>query len=126
MSRLITISVIVALILALSITGIFYVKDVKADFDRMIAESHGFCENEEQTELLNEARKMSDLWRQKEGFLSFYVRHDEIEKVSTYLVNLESLGENKDFKEALVTLDELTFMMEHIYSREIPNLNNIF
>lgn len=125
-SRLITICTIILLIIALSITGIFYARDVKMDFDALIGQAMESCENESQERLLAQAKMMSELWEKKEGFLSFYVRHDEIEKMSTHLVSLRGYAENEAYDSAYLSLRQMEFMVDHIYNRELPNMDNLF
>lgn len=126
MSRLVTICTIILLIVALSITGIFYARDVKTDFDVMIQEALDACEKEDQQALLAKAGEMFDHWENREGFLSFYVRHDEIEKMSTHLVSLQGYAEQEAYDSAHLSLRQMEFMVDHIYNRELPNMDNLF
>lgn len=126
MSRLITISVIIVLILGLSFTGISYAHDTKRDFEEMISAAQEFCAAEDRQALSASARSMQSSWEEREGFLSFYVRHDEIEKMATYLVGLEAYAKTGSFDSAAVTLYQMAFLVNHIYHRELPNLDNLF
>lgn len=126
MSRLITISIITALIIALSISGIVFAKNTREKFYDYCETAIEACNREDSDLLLKTAKKMSDLFENRHGFLSFYVRHDEIEKLETLVIGLLSYADTQSYKSAVHCIYQIQFSANHIYVKEIPNLDNLF
>ncbi len=125
MGRLITIGLILLGILALSLGGIWYAGQTRAQMDTLIEQAIEAATAKKQEELLRLTDSLQQLWEGRETFLSFYVRHDEIEKMNTELVSLRSFAEISAYDSAYAVLYQMKFMSGHIYEREIPNLDNL-
>lgn len=125
MKRLIAISAIMLLILGLSFAGMWYAHQTQDFYQELIADGQELCEAEDGPALAKLAERMEEDWEQRQAFLSLYVRHDEIEKMSVNIVILKGHAINGSFESASVTLCQMSFAAEHIYQRELPNLNNI-
>lgn len=126
MSRLITISIIVILIIALSISGIFFAKNTKEKFYYHCNSAVESCNTQNSDRLLESAKKMSALFESRHGFLSFFVRHDEIERLETLIISLLSYAKTSSYESAVNCIYQIEFLINHIYVREIPNLDNLF
>ncbi len=126
MSRLITITVIMIGILVLSFVGIDYAKQTKIQFDSLIDAALVQCENEDIQALAESEKKMSAFYQSRHSFLSFFVRHDELEKIDTDLVNLLSFVKLGSFDNIQISLEQIRFMIDHIYSKELPKTENLF
>lgn len=126
MSRLITITVIIVLIVSLSVAGIFFAKDTKQIFFYHCNNAIDSCNAQNSDKLLESAKKMSALFESRHGFLSFFVRHDEIEKLETLIISLLSYAKTSSYESAVNCIYQIEFLTNHIYVREIPNLDNLF
>lgn len=126
MPRLITIISIMAFIILLSIGGILYAKDTKANFDNMIDTAIVQCREENSSELLKTAKKLSAFYESRHGFLCFYVRHDDIERVDSDLVSLLCYAEIGLYDNAQLCLNNLKMIVKRIYESELPNSANLF
>lgn len=126
MKRLIAISAIMLLIFGLSFAGMWYARQTQEFYQQLIEEGQKFCESEDAAALTTLAEQMEEDWEKRQSILSLYVRHDEIEKMSIDIVILKGHAVNGSFESASVTLSQMEFAAEHIYQRELPNLNNIF
>lgn len=125
MGRIVTTGSILLLILALSLNGIWYAAQTREEMNAKIAEAEEWSRRQDQAELLRLVDALELLWKERESFLSFYVRHDEIEKMNTSLVNLRTYAEESAFDSVIVILEQMEFMTGHIYERELPNLDNL-
>ncbi|MFZ2538597.1 MAG: DUF4363 family protein [Oscillospiraceae bacterium] len=126
MTRLITITAIMIAMLALSISGIYYAKETKTQFDELIDIALVQCKNKDTQTLAESTKKMSALYQSRHGFLSFFVRHDELEKIDIDLVSLLGYVKIGSFDSIQICLEQIRFMINHIYSKELPNIENLF
>lgn len=126
MSRLVIVAVIITLILALSLSGVYYAKDTKVQLFELADVAIEQCKEEDAAELISSAKKMSAFFESRHGFLSFFVRHDEIEKMEADLVSLVSYSQLKSFDNAYFCLNHIRYTINHIYNRELPNWDNLF
>ena len=74
----------------------------------------------------NELKNIGYKWEEKQKKLAYYIEHDELEKVHTAIVIMESYVETEDFSSALAALQEGKFVLEHIQEKNSFNLQNIF
>ena len=61
--------------------------------------------------------KSSDIrnrWDEMQELLSFYIEHDELEKVETQLAVINGQMESKLYDEAVVEIERCKFILEHI------------
>ena len=65
-------------------------------------------------------------WNDRRKRLSFYIEHDEIEKVETNLSDLNHLVEEEEYAEVVNQLDESVFLLKHIEKKYAFSLENIF
>ena len=77
-------------------------------------------------ELAKMAKDIYEQWVKKNEGLSYYLEHDELEKVDTAIVSLKSYVETDDYSSAIAELDEGKFILEHIQKKYAFNLENIF
>lgn len=73
--------------------------------------------------------KSSDIrnrWDEMQELLSFYIEHDELEKVETQLAVINGQMESKLYDEAVVEIERCKFILEHIADKTAFNIKNIF
>ena len=73
--------------------------------------------------------KSSDIrnrWDEMQELLSFYIEHDELEKVETQLAVINGQMESKLYDEAVVEIERCQFILEHIADKTAFNIKNIF
>lgn len=77
----------------------------------------------------NVEEKIDDLflaWKKEEGKLSFYMEHNELEKVSVLVDNVKANIKTKSMEEINEEISEIKFMLEHIKEKQKLELKNIF
>lgn len=72
------------------------------------------------------ANKIHDKWEELDDRLAFYVEHEEIEKVKTAIVSMQSFTKMEDDSQAIDAIDRCMYILEHIDEREKMTLDNIF
>ena len=58
--------------------------------------------------------------------LSYYIEHDEIEKVETYYTACKSLIKTKDYNLAINEIKKTIFVLNHMTDKYSFSLDNIF
>ena len=58
--------------------------------------------------------------------LSYYLEHDEIEKIETNFTACKSLTKTEDYSSAIEELEKTIFVLNHITDKYSFNLDNIF
>lgn len=73
--------------------------------------------------------KMADInrkWKNKNEKLSFYIEHDELEKVETELYSLNANIDTQNYEQAIEKIEKCKFILRHIKNKEELSLKNIF
>ena len=87
----------------------------------MIPEKDG-----KQQELKTKSQEIRKLWDDMQETLSFYVEHDELEKVETQLSLLTGEMETKLYDDAVPEIEKCQFILEHIADKTALTIKNIF
>ena len=70
--------------------------------------------------------KTINKWDERYEHLSYYIEHNELEKVKTELVGLKANVEVKQYGEAVGDIDRSIFILEHIKQKMELQIKNIF
>lgn len=70
--------------------------------------------------------EIDEYWKSSENTLSFFIEHDELEKVITEFTSLKAYIKLKNNEDAIETLDKMTFIINHIEEKDDLKLKNIF
>ncbi len=81
-------------------------------------------EDDEKTSKIIE--EVKDKWKEYNKILSYYIEHDELEKVETELATLSGIIEAKDYNHGIGNLNATVFILEHIKDKEKFSIQNIF
>ena len=84
---------------------------------------------EKETNAKNIENKMSDVerkWNEKREKLSYYIEHDELEKVETQIFNMRGLYEIEKYEDIVPELEKCVYILEHIKDKTTLNIKNIF
>lgn len=119
---IIIILIIVFVILIEVITNSITKKSIN-DINYSIQKVDESLETSENNEKINE---LCDSWKKECDKLSFYMEHDELEKVGKLVDNVKSDIENNNTEDVKQELDEIKFLLEHIKDKQKLQLKNIF
>lgn len=115
---LIIIFVIVIEVITNTITG----KSI-SDINNSIEEVENSLESEEAK---GKIKELCSSWKNEEKKLSYYMEHNELEKVGKLVDNVKSDIENDNTEDVKQELDEIKFLLEHIKDKQKLQLKNIF
>lgn len=118
------------------IIGIFVLNYITTNYTTESLDSmfSGFAEmrpellkdNQEKELLSKKAEELISNWNNKTEKLAYYIEHDELEKVNTYLVGLKANIDSEDYEQAVENLDICGYILEHIDDKEAFLIKNIF
>ena len=84
-------------------------------------------EKEENITLISEKIKdLEDEWKIINKKTSFYLEHDELEKVNSSMVKFKSFFELGEYSEAIPELENCKYILRHIKDKESLNPINLF
>ena len=81
---------------------------------------------EEYEKIGEQSHRTIEEWNEKYEVLSFYIEHNELEKVKTEFASLQSNLETKQYEEASADINRAKFILEHIRQKMALEVKNIF
>lgn len=72
------------------------------------------------------SKELYNKWFKFESKASYYIEHDELEKVSIKISLAKKAIEIEEIEEAQNDLEEVRFLINHIYEKDKLKLKNIF
>ena len=120
--------VIVIIVSACDIVSNNYTKNSVKDMSASLNEIRYELEKNEKDEniIKDIMADVNEKWRNKNEKLSFYIEHDELEKVETELYALNANVDTKDYEQAIEKIEKCKFILKHIENKEKLSLKNIF
>ena len=67
-----------------------------------------------------------NLWLKKERVLSYYIEHDELEKIGAHLNLIKGYMETKKYDDSISSIEETIFIYSHIQDKYKIYLKNVF
>jgi len=74
----------------------------------------------------NKIEEIEKYWEDVHSKLAYYIEHDELEKVETDIVGINSSIETNDYEQVLSKIDESKFILRHIEDKYSFTLENVF
>ena len=101
--------------------------------ENSIKETEEYLEDLKQTlidenyeESKNKNDKLKEKWEESEEKLSYFIEHDELEKISSQIAIMHENSDNKAYKLALEDNIETKFLLEHVKDKLKLKLKNVF
>lgn len=76
--------------------------------------------------LIEKTDKIYEDWEKENEILSYYLEHNELEKVNTQIILIKGYLESDTPQDSIPDLEEGIYILEHIKQKEVFNLKNIF
>ena len=83
-------------------------------------------ENVNREDSLEKVKKIEEDWRKYYYLLAYFIEHDELEKIETSLIGVESYLEAEEYGEGIAKIDETVFILQHIEKKYKVSLQNVF
>ena len=101
-------------------------KKLNHDIEENYIDSEFVVDDTTSKNLIKSSKEILELWREKDKMLSFYIEHDEVEKVSQKINSFNKQIETNNYTDAVVSIIETEFLLGHITEKQSLNLKNIF
>ena len=76
--------------------------------------------------LIEKTGKIYEDWERENEILSYYLEHNELEKVNTQIILIKGYLESDTPQDSIPDLEEGIYILDHIKQKEAFNLKNIF
>lgn len=122
--------IVITVIILVAIIGLnaFVGKYVDDKLNYVLSELNDLCpliEEEKYEEANQKIDEIDEYWKKSEDIVSFFVEHDELEKVMTEYTSLKTYCKLEQ-EEAFEALDKMAFIIKHIEEKDDLKLKNIF
>lgn len=81
---------------------------------------------EDEENIKKEFEFIDSEWKKTEEIFSFYLEHDELEKVGVEMSNIKESIETGEFNETKTDINRLQFILEHLKDKMDFKLKNVF
>lgn len=122
----IIIIVVILLIVGLDIITNKYTKKTLQILSGDLKILREYILDEDKEKSKDQMKKIKENWEQRYKILAFYIEHDELEKVETEMVKLETDIEVEEFKHCVSELETIIFILEHIQEKEEMHFRSVF
>lgn len=82
--------------------------------------------NNNEDKINSKMNEIEEEWKKRTEILSYYLEHDELEKIETEIVILKANIQIEEYKQGMEGLENCYFLLEHIKDKESVKLDNIF
>ena len=122
--------IVITVIILVAIIGLnaFVGKYVDDKLNYVLSELNDLrplVEEEKYEEAKQKINEIDEYWKKSEDIVSFFVEHDELEKVMTEYTSLKTYCKLEQ-EEAFEALDKMAFIIKHIEEKDDLKLKNIF
>lgn len=126
MSKEIVITIVI--LLSIILLNVWVGKYVDGKLNHVLdslSELRSLIEEQKYNEANKKIEEIDEDWQKHDNFLSFFIEHDELEKVMTEYTSLKTYFELEQ-EEAFEALDKMAFIIKHIEEKDDIRLKNIF
>lgn len=123
----ITAIILVLIIVANNLTQNYTKKcvtDISSKLENL--KDDALSEKKESKELASMAEEIYQDWVQKSKYLSYYLEHNELEKVHSQIRIAKGFFEAEEISDGVPELENCIYILHHIQQKEEFNLKNIF
>ena len=80
----------------------------------------------EVSELIDKTNQIYNKWEEDNELLSYYLEHNELEKVNTQIVLVRGFLESDTPEDSIPEIEEGIYILEHIKEKEKLSIKNVF
>ena len=119
--------IVIALIFSIDLISNNYTKKVFEEMNEILGNLRNEMIKEEDNAKINEEiKKIEKKWNESFKTLSFYIEHNELEKVAKQITLIKGNADVKEYTQAIPQLDECVFLLNHIKDKESLLIRNLF
>lgn len=119
--------ILIALIFSIDLISNNYTKKVFEEMNEILGNLRNEMIKEEDNAKINEGiKRLEKKWNENFKTLSFYIEHNELEKVAKQITLIKGNSDVKEYSQAIPQLDECVFLLNHIKDKESLLIRNLF
>ena len=126
MREIVIIMVVLAIIFGVNNITETYTDSSLGKIDELLKDLRTILIDKNNSKAIEKIDEILNKWEEKSEVLSYYIEHDELEKIETYLIEIKSDIDNNDFIKAIENLDVCEFIISHMNEKQGFLLKNIF
>lgn len=123
--RTIFAAAIIVLAVAFGAVSLYIIDDTKASMTCIIKDIEASVESKNYNESYELANKLKEYWNSREEILVYFVRHHELDELTSAASRLSHLIKHGDVAEFSAECEKILTLINHIMESEIPYLKNI-
>lgn len=82
--------------------------------------------NKDEEVLLKKIKEINEVWNEKKQILSYYIEHNELEKIDSKIYLISGNIENDNYDQILQDVDDMSFILNHIVDKYKFSMKNVF
>lgn len=126
MKEVLVIALVLILVISLDIITNNYTTYAADSLSGQFSELREFLLKEDEENINKKIKEIDSNWDKYKKNLSYYIEHDELEKVGSSLSALKAHIEVKEYNDALENLDSNIFILQHIQEKEKFSISSLF
>lgn len=125
MGRLITISSIMALLVAFSCFTVYETHNVQSELNRLLDQAEEYAIKDDFPSASETAKKIEKTWDSRQTTLLIFTNHGEIDQMTEAVAQLQSLIEYENKAEFRSEIDVAREILIDIYLFQLPLFENV-
>ena len=118
--------IIVVVIFSLDVFTQDYTNKTTLEITKIFSDLKEQILKEDKEQITKQIASLEESLKGRHNKLSYYIEHDELEKIDTAIVSAKTYIETEDYSSAATELDVGKFVLEHIQRKYAFNLVNVF
>lgn len=124
--EIIIIIIVLILVITLDIITNKYTTYATDSLSGQLLELRKYILKEDKEKITKKFQEIDSNWNKHNKNLSYYMEHDELEKVGSALSALKAHIEVEEYNDALENLDSNIFILQHIQEKERFSISSLF
>ena len=124
--EILIIVIVLVLVISLDIITNNYTTYVADSLSEQFAELREYTIKKDKENLNKKMQEIDNNWNQCNKNLSYYMEHDELEKVGNSLSALKAHIEVEEYDDSIEDIDENIFILQHIQEKERFSISSLF
>ncbi len=126
LKEIIIIFTVFAIVISLDIITNNYTTYATDSLSEQFAELREYIIKKDIENLNKKIQEIDNNWNKYNKKLSYYMEHDELEKVGNSLSALKAHNEVEEYNDSIEDIDENIFILQHIQEKERFSISSLF
>ena len=124
--EILIIIIVLVLVISLDIITNNYTTYVADSLSEQFAELREYTIKKDKENINKKIQEIDNNWNKYNKNLTYYMEHDELEKVGNSLSALKAHIEVEEFNDSIEDIDENIFILQHIQEKERFSISSLF